>query len=178
MSKWQARLTGTGGQGLITAGIILAEAAIIDGKEAIQSQSYGPEARGGASKAEVIISNETINYPKVTTPDLVLCMSPESYEKYSSNISENGILVIDSSQIPDIREDNTKKIFVPITKIAREEVGKVIASNIVALGAVAGASQIVSFESLKEAILRRIPKGTEEMNTKALELGWDYVKQG
>ena len=85
--KQELRLSGTGGQGLITAGIILAEAALLDGKLAIQSQSYGPEARGGASKAEVIISDEAIHFPKVTDPNLLLAMSQEAATKYSHDLT-------------------------------------------------------------------------------------------
>ena len=94
--KQELRLSGTGGQGLILAGIILAEAALLDGKLAIQSQSYGPEARGGSSKSEVMISEEAIHFPKVTEPNLLLAMSQEAANKYSTDLSPESILVTDS----------------------------------------------------------------------------------
>ena len=94
--KQELRLSGTGGQGLITAGIILAEAALLDGKLAIQSQSYGPEARGGASKAEVIISDEAIHFPKVTDPNLLLAMSQEAATKYSHDLTAGSVMITDS----------------------------------------------------------------------------------
>ena len=94
--KQELRLSGTGGQGLILAGIILAEAALLDGKLAIQSQSYGPEARGGSSKSEVLISEEAIHFPKVTEPNLLLAMSQEAANKYSTDLSPESILVTDS----------------------------------------------------------------------------------
>ena len=100
--KYKIRLSGEGGQGIILAGVILAEAAIYDGFNAIQSQSYGPEARGGASKAEVIISDEEINYPKIKVPEILLILSKEAYKKYFKDISKNGIIVVDDSiQITD-----------------------------------------------------------------------------
>ncbi len=102
----QLRLSGTGGQGLILAGIILAEAALLDGKLAIQSQSYGPEARGGSSKSEVLISDQVIHYPKVTEPDAVLAMSQEACNKYTKDLSSGGILITDSlfvAELPDFK---------------------------------------------------------------------------
>ena len=100
--KQELRLSGTGGQGLITAGIILAEAALLDGKLAIQSQSYGPEARGGASKAEVIISDEAIHFPKVTDPNLLLAMSQEAATKYSHDLTAGSVMITDSLFVSDV----------------------------------------------------------------------------
>src|SRR5665647_501001 len=100
----QIVLTGTGGQGLILAGIILAEAAVLDGKQAIQTQSYGPEARGGASRAEVIISDEPIDYPKVQKADTLLAMSQEAFNKYGGSIGAEGILVVDTTFVRELKE--------------------------------------------------------------------------
>ena len=99
--KTNIRLTGTGGQGLILAGIILAEAALLEGKNAIQSQSYGPEARGGASKAEVIVADEAIHYPKVLESDYLLAMSEKAYEKYHSGMKDSSVLIIDTTFVPE-----------------------------------------------------------------------------
>lgn len=175
MDKIQFRLSGTGGQGLITAGIILGEAAVLDSKEVIQTQSYGPEARGGASKAEVIISEKELFYPKVSVPDFILAMSQEAANKYGKEIKDGGVILIDSSMVSNFENPKAKIIEIPITKLAREEIGKNFVANIIALGAVVGLTKIVSFESLKEAVLSRIPKGTEEINTKALELGLQWA---
>lgn len=101
MSSIEIRLGGSGGQGLILAGIILAEAAILDGKNSVQSQSYGPEARGGSSKVEVIISNEYITYPKVLKPDILLTLASSAYLCYKNDMKENGIIIIDESIIPN-----------------------------------------------------------------------------
>ncbi|MGI6226754.1 MAG: 2-oxoacid:acceptor oxidoreductase family protein [Peptococcales bacterium] len=175
MKRWEFRLSGTGGQGLITAGIILAEAAVIEGKEVVQSQSYGPEARGGASKAEVIIDTKKINYPKIVIPDILLAMSQEAVIKYGSEIKEGGIIVIDSSMIDNFQNNKAQITEIPITKLAKDEVGKVFTANIIAISALVKITQVVSFDSLKQAVLSRIPKGTEEINTKALELGWQWA---
>jgi 2-oxoglutarate ferredoxin oxidoreductase subunit gamma len=174
MEKIQFRLSGTGGQGLITAGIILGEAAVLDNKKVIQTQSYGPEARGGASKAEVIISNDEIFYPKVSVPDFLLTMSQEAAKKYGQEIKEGGIILVDSSMVSNFENPQAKIIEIPITKLAREEIGKNFVANIIALGAIVGITKIVTFESLKEAVLNRIPTGSEEINIKALELGLQW----
>lgn len=174
MTKTSFRLTGSGGQGLILAGIILAEAAISEEKIAIQSQSYGPEARGGASKAEVIISDETIDFPKVTTPDFVLALTQKAFDKYGEGLAEDGILLVDDT-IDIGAYDKSKVVSVPILQTAKEDVGKIIVANIVALGAILKLTGVVSEEALLGAILARVPKGTEKLNRAALEAGYNLV---
>ena len=164
--KQELRLSGTGGQGLITAGIILAEAALLDGKLAIQSQSYGPEARGGASKAEVIISDEAIHFPKVTDPNLLLAMSQEAATKYSHDLTAGSVMITDSLFVSDVPDYE-----LPITHSAKEVLGKALFANIIALGALVKLTGIVSEESLVKAVLNRVPKGTEEKNKQALQVG-------
>lgn len=173
MERTEIRLTGAGGQGLILGGIILAEAAAIyDGLNAIQTQSYGPEARGGASKAEVIISSEEIDYPKVTSPDILLAMNQEAFMKYSAGLKPDGVLIIDSTYVETEPPKSGKFYSIPITDIARTEVGRTIVANIVAMGVIVGLTGIVSPEALEKAVLRRVPRGTEELNRKALEAGF------
>ena len=171
----QFRLSGSGGQGLILAGIILAEAAIADGKEAVQSQSYGPEARGGSSKSEVIISETAIHYPKVLGPDFLLAMTQEAMNKYAVDLKEDGILVTDSTFVKEVPEKFKNIYSVPITKMAKEELGRDLFANIIALGTVAKLTKAVSYQALEEAVLARVPKGTEEVNRKALQLGYNAV---
>ena len=174
----QLRLSGTGGQGLILGGIILAEAALMDGKLAVQSQSYGPEARGGSSKAEVIISDKIIHYPKITIPDVVLAMSQEACKKYTVDCTEDGILITDSMFVSKLPDKKFKKVFeLPITQTAQDGLGKALFANIVALGAIVKITGVVSMESLTKAVLARVPKGTEEVNQKALILGSELVKE-
>lgn len=170
--RWEIRLSGTGGQGMILAGIILAEAGIIDGYNTVQSQSYGPEARGGASKAEVIISGDEINYPKIQDAGIFLAMSQNAYDRYSPNVKEKAILIVDSTFVTHIKEVEGQKIYqIPITKMAKKETGREMTANIVALGAIVGVTGIVSEGAIKEAVLARIPAGTEELNLRALNAG-------
>lgn len=171
----ELRLSGSGGQGLILAGIILAEAALADGKEAIQSQSYGPEARGGASKAEVIISNGPINYPKVRDCQVLLSLTQVACDKYLKNLKTGGTLIVDSQIKIESREDITV-YRLPIIETAEKVLKKPMVANIIALGALNQLIQVVSKESLKGAILNRVPKGTEELNNNAFELGMGLVK--
>ena len=172
MAKQQALLTGTGGQGLILAAIMLAEAAISAGKNVVQTQSYGPEARGGASKAEVIISDQEINYPKVQGPDLVLAMSTQAYTKYGLNLAEAGILIVDNTFVKEIKSRKGNLFALPITKIAKSELGSEQSANVVALGVVAAVSGFVSLDCARAGVIKRAPKGTAERNCAALELGW------
>lgn len=175
-SQREIRLSGSGGQGLILAGIILAEAALDDGKNACQSQSYGPEARGGASKAEVIISNEEIDYPKVRECDMLLALTQVACDKYIDTLKKDGILIIDNSVQKPKRSD-VKVVSVPIINTAAEELHKPMVANIVALGAINRIADIVSDESLAEAVLNRVPRGTEELNKKALERGFQLIEK-
>ena len=155
----QLRLSGTGGQGLILAGIILAEAALLDGKLAVQSQSYGPEARGGSSKSEVIISDKVIHYPKITVPDVVLAMSQEACKKYTVDLPESGILITDSLFVQQLPDKRYKQIFeLPITQTAQNELGKALFANIIALGAIVKITGVVSKEALVKTVLARVPK--------------------
>lgn len=171
----EIRLSGSGGQGLILGGIILAEAAILDGKNAIQSQSYGPEARGGASKAEVIISNDEIDYPKVEQADLLLSLTQVSCDKYIDTLKEGGILVIDSSI--KLNEDLPFDIIkIPILNTAIEKMQKPMVANIIALGAIQAITDVVSKSSLETSVLNRVPKGTEQLNRDALMEGYNLIK--
>lgn len=172
MAKQQLLFTGTGGQGLILAAIMMAEAGIIGDRNVVQSQSYGPEARGGASKAEVIMSDEAIDFPHVKNPDVVLTMSQKAYQKYGLNLGDDTLLITDSTLV---QEDNpkTKNFYaIPITKVTRNEFGTEQSANVVALGAVAAITGYISQEEASQAVLKRAPKGTGERNLKALELGW------
>lgn len=169
--KYNFRFSGTGGQGLITAGIILAEAAILDGKEAVQSQSYGPEARGGSSKAEAIISDDPIRFGRVVCPDVLLAMSQEAATKYTTDCSKDSIVVTDSLFVKDVPGVYKERIDLPITHTATSVCGKALFANIVALGAIVALTHCVSNEALEKAVLGRVPKGTEEANKNALEAG-------
>jgi 2-oxoglutarate ferredoxin oxidoreductase subunit gamma len=174
--RYEIRLAGSGGQGLIIAGIILAEAAgVYDGKEVCQTQSYGPEARGGASKAEVVISDAEIDYPKAIKPDLLLAMNQKSCDAYFFDLKPNGTLIVDSTFVKQL--PTTRAISIPFTQIARTQVGKEMTANIVALGALVTLTSVVTRASLETAVLQRVPPGTEELNRKALDAGVDAAKR-
>ena len=145
---------------MITAGIILAEAAILDGKEAIQSQSYGPEARGGSSKAEAIISDDKIYFGRVTCPDVLLAMSQEAANKYTKDCGKDSIVITDSLFVTEVPGTYKERIDLPITHTA---------IGVVAL------THCVSEEALEKAVLNRVPKGTEEANKKALQAGKELI---
>jgi len=167
--RYEIRLAGSGGQGLILAGIILAEAAgVYDGKFVCQTQSYGPEARGGASKAEVVISDAAIDYPKAIQPDVLLALNQKSLEAFSSDLKPGGLLLVDADLVKE--SPASRVLALPFTRIARE-LGRAMAANIVALGALAQLTGAVSLESLTAAVLARVPKGTEDLNRRALAAG-------
>lgn len=173
--RLEVRLAGSGGQGLILSGVILAEAAgIYEDKFVTQTQSYGPEARGGASKSEVVISDREIDYPQAIKPDILLCLNQEACDTYIFDVKPGGILIVDSSLVHSL--PTTRAIGLPFTKIAREQVGREMMANIVALGALATLTGVVSEKSLEAAVLARVPKGTEELNKKALQAGIDAAK--
>ncbi len=171
MAVKQIQLSGAGGQGLVLAGIILAEAAMRDGKNVAVAQSYGPEARLGASKAEVIISTEKIAYPQVTQPDVLLCLSQDAFDKYFAAVDEHTLVLVDSThvQVPSVERDNIYKL--PFVRSAVEHVGNKLVANIVALGALNALAELVSWESLHRAVEQRTPAKFREQNLRALDVG-------
>jgi 2-oxoglutarate ferredoxin oxidoreductase subunit gamma len=174
--RFEIRLAGSGGQGLILAGIILAEAAgIYDGKFVCQTQSYGPEARGGASKAEVVISEAEIDYPKAIQPDVLLALNQKSLDAFISDLKPGGLLLVDADLVREA--PSSRALALPFTRIARD-LGKVMAANIVALGALAQLTGVVSLPSLTAAVLARVPLGTEDLNRQALAAGVAAAQSG
>lgn len=174
--KTEIRLTGSGGQGLILAGIILAEAAITEGLNAIQTQSYGPEARGGASKAEVIISDEEIDFPKVDQADVILALTQAAANTYLKTVKNTGTAIVDASVTIPVDLAAGRILHVPIIDTAKTVLGKSIVSNIVALGFIAEYTGLVTRESVERAVLSRVPKGTEDLNRNALNEGYKLAQ--
>lgn len=175
--RYEIRLSGSGGQGLITAGIILAEAAaIFDDANAIQTQSYGPEQRGGSSKADVVISRGAIDYPKVISPGILLAMNQESATKYANGLRQDGVLILDSTYVSDAPAVKGTVYSFPISQIAREQLGREIVANIVALGVICGLTAVVSRAAIESAVLDRVPRGTEDLNRRALAAGYELAE--
>jgi 2-oxoglutarate ferredoxin oxidoreductase subunit gamma len=174
--RTEIRLAGEGGQGMILAGIILAEAAAIyDGKQATQTQSYGPEARGGASRSEVVISDDEIDHPEVLEPNIVIALSQEAYKKFAKSVHPDGWLIVDEDRVQT--EPDSRAIKIPVVRLARETTGRGITANTVALGVLVGLTKAVSRRAIEQAVAARAPKGTEEMNQKALQAGFAAAEQ-
>ncbi len=173
--RMEIRLAGSGGQGLLLAGAVLADAVgKNEHRHVVQSNSYGPEARGGASKTELVISDEPIDFPKTENLDVLLVMSQPAFEKYCSDLSEGGMLIVDTTNVPECSIENALKV--PITKVAADDVGRIITANLVALGVVVGATGVAKEESVVAAIRDRVPPGTEELNIAAFKAGLEMAK--
>jgi len=174
--RYEIRLSGSGGQGIILAAIVLAEAAAVyEGREVCQSQAYGPEARGGSSKSEVVISNGPIDYPKATRPHLLLAMNQASYDAYHADVRPEGLIVVDGSSVSQTAAGRV--VAVPFTQIARKELGREVVANMVALGAVGYFSKVVSQKNLEAALTARTPRGIKDLNLKALRAGIKAAKK-
>lgn len=177
MRREELRFTGSGGQGVILGTIIIAEAAFIDGKQVVQSQSYGPEARGGMCKAEAIINESRIHYTKVDVPTLLLSLTQVSFDKYVKKIGDDTVIIVDSEiEVPAEIAAKHEVYSLPIIQSAKEVIKNPMAANIISVGAVNEALHIASMKSLETAVLNHIPKGTEELNTKAMHLGIQLIK--
>jgi 2-oxoglutarate ferredoxin oxidoreductase subunit gamma len=168
--RYEIRLAGRGGQGLVLAGLILAEAAALyDGKNAAQSQSYGAQQRGGPSQSEVIISDGEIDYPRVVSADLLVALTQEACDRHFLNLRKGGILVVDSTLVD--RVPTSRAYSIPISDIAKEATGRTLVASIVALGIIAELTGVVSPKALRAALRARLPEKAVEMNLKALEAG-------
>ncbi len=179
MERFRMVFSGSGGQGVITAAIILAEAAVLyDDLVAVQSQAYGPEARGGATRSDVIISDTTINYPKVVQPNVLVCLTQEAYNKFYTIIRPGGLLITDSRYVKIQRKADAVQREVPIYNTVMDKIGKPIVFNICMLGVLLALTEIVRPESIIKVIETRIPTSFLELNQKALDvglkLGMDY----
>ena len=175
--KLEIRFSGTGGQGLVLASIILAEALMTDGFNIVTAESHGIEARGGASSAEVIASKKEIYDLSVTLPDILVAISQQAYDKYAGKIKQDSLVMLDSSLVKKTSTTHDENTYAfPFIQIVKKELGTVLPTNICFLGALVAISQIVQTESLREAILNRVPKKSGKLNLKAFELGYRLVK--
>lgn len=173
MARTEIRIGGFGGQGVVTMAVVLGETlSLVEGRQCVQTQSYGPEARGGASKSEIVVDDEEVDYPKVEEPDVFVVLSRAAYLEYIDGLKDDGILIIDEDLV-EIEGDlpaGVKVYKVPATRIADKDIGNKQATNVVMLGALASITGIVTKDGLKKAIQDRWPRFTET-NFKALDLG-------
>jgi len=175
-SRTEIKLAGFGGQGIILAGYIMGKAAsIFDNKHAVLTQAYGPEARGGACSADVIVAETEVDYPKVNIPEILVIMSQEAYTTFGKKISADGLMLIDEDLVilPKGATKGRTIHAIPATRFA-EELGRKIIANIVMLGFFTAVTNTVTYKAMKDAILSSVPKGTEELNTNAFQKGYDY----
>ncbi|MCX7894648.1 MAG: 2-oxoacid:acceptor oxidoreductase family protein [Thermoanaerobaculum sp.] len=177
--RTEIRVGGLGGQGVILCGMIIGKAAaIFNGKHATLIQAFGPEARGSAASAQVTLSDEPIGYPYVRRPDVLVVMSPDAYTTFLPTLKEGGTLLYESDLVqPDHQVPaGVKKWGVPATRLA-EELGRRLVMNIVMVGFFAATTQLVSYEAAKKAVLDSVPKGTEELNLRAFEAGYNFGRE-
>lgn len=172
------RIAGFGGQGIIMAGIVIGKAAALyDNLNAVQTQSYGPEARGGASKTEVVISDQEIDYPKVQHPDIFVALSQEGLTAYLGDLKDNGTLIIDPDMIkeeevlPFVKKHNINLYKAPVTRTAVEKIGLKIVANIVMIGAITRMTKVISEGAARHAVADSVPPGTEKKNLQAFDAG-------
>jgi len=173
----EIRLSGSGGQGLILAGIILANAAVIEKRRVTQTQSYGPESRGGYSRADVIISDKEIFFPEATQFDILMALTQEACDKYIYDIKEKGVLIVDTTYVKNISvmSDNTYEV--PFTDIVSDKLGSPITTNICSLAFLVKATGIVKEESLKQAIKDNVKPAFVDLNMKAMKLGFELAEK-
>jgi 2-oxoglutarate ferredoxin oxidoreductase subunit gamma len=171
-ARVEIRFSGSGGQGILLAAAIVAEAAAALGRRVVQTQTYGPEARGGASKAEVIVASEPIDYPEVQHPDVSLVLSQAAYDKYAADTKPGGLLIYDSGLVePDPADESIVRCGLPFTQAATDELGKKVVTNIVAVGALVAVSGVVPVDAVRDAVVSRVPARFKELNEHAYGLG-------
>jgi 2-oxoglutarate ferredoxin oxidoreductase subunit gamma len=175
MPVTEIKIGGLGGQGVILAGLIMGKAAaIFDKKEATMTQAFGPEARGSACSAQLIVSDETILYPYVTRPRVLVTMSQDAYNKFSPEMAENGLLLIEEELVKVTTPPKGAKIYgIPATRIA-EELGRKMVLNIVMVGFMTAITKVVNADAVRKAVEASVPKGTEKLNLSAFDRGYEY----
>jgi 2-oxoglutarate ferredoxin oxidoreductase subunit gamma len=172
MERYRLVFSGSGGQGVITAAIILAEAAVVhENLNAVQSQSYGAAARGGATRTDVIISSEAIDFPKVLQPDTLVCLTQAAYNKFQGIIRPGGLLITDPHWVETSRKVDARQVELPLYDTVMEKIGKPLVLNIGMLGAIIALTGLVKPESIMATLEERIPGSFLKMNRSALELG-------
>lgn len=173
--KQEIRVCGFGGQGVILAGFIIGKAAcVFSDFHAVQSQSYGPEARGGAARSEVIVSDRKIGYPRPTGVDLFVAIAQEAFNTYRHDCRPDTIMIIDPDLVPN--HDIGRPLYkVKVQKIA-QDLGNKIVTNIAMVGAIAGIYDVIDTEAMKKAVIDSVPKRFVELNVNAFNMGFEAGK--
>jgi 2-oxoglutarate ferredoxin oxidoreductase subunit gamma len=176
--RFEIRFSGSGGQGILLAAAIIAEAAAAQGEHVVQTQSYGPEARGGASKSEVIVAHDEIDYPEVLTPDISLVLSQAAYEKYAGDTAARGLVVYDSGLVDPVgAPEGWTLCGLPFTQAAADELGKTVVANIVSLGALVAVSDVLPADAVEQAVVNRVPERFRALNADAFRLGLRLARE-
>lgn len=172
MERCRMVFSGSGGQGIITAAVIFAEAAVLyENLNAVQSQAYGPEARGGATRSDIIISGSKINFPKVIQPNVLICLTQLAYNKFYPIIRPGGMLITDTRFVKTEKKVDAQQKELPMYQTVMDNIGKPIVFNICMLGAVINLTEVVKYESIMKVLSNRIPPSFLAINQQALELG-------
>jgi len=175
--RYECRLSGSGGQGLLMSGIIFCETMIRQGKNAVHAQSYGVEARGGKSRSDVIVSDGEINFPEVASADLLLAMTQDSYEEYRGGVKDGGMIVTDSTFVKAEKIPGRRCYEYPITNYAKDTLGEIRSANILALGIITGLNKFICKDAMMDTVLGRLPKKVHELNIKAFEEGYEVGRK-
>ena len=177
--KFEVRITGLGGQGVILSGHILGKAAsVFGGYNATMTQSFGPEARGSACSAQLVIDEDRVLYPYIRKPDILIAMSQDGYEKFRGGMKPDGILVYDEELVQPTGDKGTVRSYgIPAARLAEDVVGRKITMNIIMLGFFTAVTELVPKDAMKEAVLSSVPAGTEKLNTLAFETGYEHYEK-
>ncbi len=179
MSKFETRLSGEGGQGVIMGGTILAEAAILhEDRFAIQSPTYGSRVRGGPTKVDVIVSDEDILYPRATSINVFMSLAQVSFDKFCIDLTDDAIILVDEDLVPNAHSTKHQLYRLPFVSTARNEFGMVVLSNIIALASIVALTKVVSRDALWQAIQTRVPQKYIDLNKHAMERGFEMVASG
>ena len=173
-NRHEIRLTGFGGQGIMLAGYIIGQAATVyEMKHATHIRDYGPEARGGSCRADVVISDKHVLYPYINAPSVLVAMSQQAYDKYRPGSRENSQIIIDEDLVKHREQRKDRLWTIPAQRIA-EDLGRVNVANVVMLGFLTAVTNLISIEAMRKSVLTSVPRNSEELNLKALEQGYAY----
>ncbi len=177
-NRFEARLSGEGGQGVVMGGAILAEAAILhEGRYAVQSPTYGSRVRGGPTKVDVIISDDEIIYPRATTINFFLSLAQMAFDKFCNDLADDAIILVDKNLVAPVQKSNHRVYRFPFVEVAKRELGNVVLSNIIALGVIIELTGVVSREALWQAVQARIPQKFINQNKAAMERGFQVAAE-